>query len=108
MSEEYTIEEIDLTEDFARHIYDWYSESYIVSHPLSRADFVRGNNQRVQAIFDDLKELNYLIEERKTSQIISHYGWMDEEAKELIPQSIIDYIENLKTTISLSENDEEF
>jgi hypothetical protein len=108
MSEEYTFEDIELTEDFARYIYDWYCENIIVNHPLSRADFVRANNQRVQVIFDDLKELNYLIEERKTDQIISHYGWMNEEAKELVPQNIVDHIEKLKAEYTLIKNNDDF
>ena len=108
MSEEYTFEEIELTEDFARYIYNWYCENMIVNHPLSRVDFVRANNQRVQAIFDDLKELNYLIEERKTHQILSHYGWMNEEAKELVTSNIIDYIEKLKAEADLIEKNDDF
>lgn len=108
MSEEYTFEEIELTENFAKFIYDWYCENRIVNHPLSRADFVRANNQRVQAIFDDLKELNYLIEERKTDRIISHYGWMDEEAKELVPVEVVDYIEKLKAEVTFIESNDDF
>ena len=108
MSEEYTFEEIELTEDFARYIYDWYTENYIINHPLSRADYVRANNQHIQSIFDDLKELNYLIEERKTHQIISHYGRMNEEAKELIPSDVINHIERLKAETALIEKDDNF
>jgi hypothetical protein len=108
MSEEYTLEEIELTEDFSRYIYDWYCENMVISHPISRADFVRANNQRVQVIFDDLKELNYLIEERKTDQIISHYGWMNEEAKELVTPGIIDHIEKLKAEVALIEKNNDF
>ena len=108
MSEEYTIEEIELTEGFAKYIYDWYNESYIVNHPLSRADYVRANNQRVQSIFNDLKELNYLIEERKSNEILNHYGWMEEEAKELIPQSIIDHIEKLRSEVAFIEKNDDF
>jgi hypothetical protein len=108
MSEEYTIEEIELTEDFGRYIYNWYNENYIVNHPMSRADFVRASNQRVRSIFNDLKELNYLIEERKHNEVVSHYGWLYDEVKELIPQSIIDHIESIDTTVSSTENDDDF
>jgi hypothetical protein len=108
MSEEYTIEEIELTEDFGRYIYNWYSENYIVNHPLSRADYVRANNQRVRSIFNDLKELNYFIEERKHNEVLSHYGWLDDEAKELIPQTVIDHIKNIDTTSLTTDNDEDF
>ena len=108
MSEEYTIEEIELTEDFAKHIYNWYNENFIVSHPLSRADYVRANNQRVQSVFSDLKELNYLIEERKHNETVSHYGWLDDETKELIPQSIIDHIEKLRSEVALIEKNDDF
>ena len=108
MSEEYTIEEIELTEDFGRYIYNWYNENYIVNHPMSRADFVRANNQRVRSIFNELKELNCLIEERKHSEVANHYGWMDDEVKELVPQYIVDHIKNIDTTVFALENDEDF
>ena len=108
MSDDYTLDEILLVEDYAKFVYDWYVENKIVQHALSRADYVRGHNQRIQVIFDDLNELRYLLEERKVDQIISHHAWMDEEAKELTPQSIIDYIENLKAEASLIEKDDEF
>jgi hypothetical protein len=108
MSGEYTIEEIELTENFSMFIYNWYCENKIINHPLSRADFVRANNQRVQVIFDDLKELNYLIEERKTNEVISHYGWMNEEAKELVPLEIINHIEKLKAENDFIEKNDDF
>lgn len=108
MSNEYTFEEIELTENFAKFIYDWYCENRIVNHPLSRADYVRANNQRIQVIFEDLKELNYLIEERKIDQIISHYGWMDDEAKELVPFEIVEHIDKLKAGAALIENNDNF
>jgi hypothetical protein len=108
MSDEYTMEEIELTENFAKFIYDWYCSNKIINHPLSRADYVRANNQRVQVIFDDLKELNYLLEERKHSEAISHYGWMDEEAKELVPFEIVEHIDKLKAEAALIENNDDF
>ena len=107
MSEEYTIEEIELTENFSKHIYNWYCENRIADHPLSRADYVRGHNQRIESIFSDLKELLYLIEERKYDQVISHYGWMEDEAREVLTQDIIDYLEKLKIeTASIEKNDD--
>jgi hypothetical protein len=108
MSEEYTLEEIELTEDFGRHIHNWYCENRIVDHPLSRADYVRANNQRVQVIFNDLKELNYLIEERKYNEALSHHGWMDDEARELVTQPIIDWLEKHRVQVDLIEKNDDF
>lgn len=108
MSEDYTIEEIELTENFGKHIYNWYCENRIVNHPLSRADYVRGHNQRIETIFSDLKELIYLIEERKYNEAISHYGWMEDEAKELLTQDVIDYLEKLKIETALIEKSDDF
>jgi len=108
MSEEYTIEEIELTEDFGRYIYNWYNENYIVNHPMSRADYVRANNQRVRSIFNDLKELNYLIEERKNNDVLNHYGWLDNEVKEVITQPILDHIEKLRSEAALIEKNDDF
>jgi len=108
MSKEYSIEEIELTENFSRHIYDWYCENRIVNHPLSRADYVRGHNQRIETIFSDLKELIYLIEEQKYDEAVSHYGWMEDEARELLTQDIINYLENLKNETALIEKNDDF
>lgn len=108
MSEEYTLEEVLLTEEFGKYIYDWYVENRIINHPLSRADFVRGHNQRINVIFSDLKELKYLIEERKTNELVSHYGWMGEKAKELVPQEIVEYIQKLSLEASLIDKEDEF
>ena len=108
MSDEYTIEEIELTENFSKHIYNWYCENRIVDHPLSRADYVRGHNQRVESIFSDLKELTYLIEEQKYEQAISHYGWMEDEARELLTQDVIDYLEKLRIETTPIEKNDDF
>lgn len=108
MSDEYTLEEIELTEEFNKHIYNWYVENRIINHELSRADYVRGHNQRINAIFSELNELCYLIEERKNNEAISHYGWMDDEARELVTSNIVDYIEKLKAETSLIEKDDDF
>jgi len=108
MSEEYTLEEIELTEEFNKHIYNWYVQNRIINHELSRADFVRGHNQRVKAIFSELSELCYLIEERKSNEAICHYGWMEEEAKELVTQEIVAYLEKLKAETAIIENNDDF
>lgn len=108
MSEEYTIDEINLTEEFNKHIYNWYVENRIINHELSRADYVRGHNQRVKAIFSELSELCYLIEERKSNEAICHYGWMDEEAKELVTREIINHLEKLKLETTSIERDDDF
>jgi hypothetical protein len=108
MSDEYTLDEIILTEDFARTTYDWYNTNKIINHALSRADFVRAHNQRINSIFTDLNELRYLIEERKSNEAISHYGWMDEEAKELVPEEIVKHIEKLRRETALIDKNDEF
>jgi hypothetical protein len=108
MNEEYPLEEVLLIEDFSKTIYDWYCTNKIVNHALSRADFVRAHNQRIQSIFSDLNELRYLLEERKANEAISHYGWMDEEAKELVPGIIVEYIEKLNSEASLTDNEDDF
>jgi hypothetical protein len=101
----YSLEEVVMTEEFAKATYDWYCENRIINHELSRAEFVRAHNQRIEFIFSDLNELRYLIEEQKHNEAVCHYGWMDEEAKELVPQAVVDY---LKTVDSHTENVEEF
>jgi len=108
MSNEYTLEEIELTEDFSKLIYNWYCENRIVKHSLSRADHVRAHNQQVEFTFSDLKELCYLLEERKINEAISHYGWMNEEAKEVVPLYVVEYLEKLKAETSFAENDDDF
>ena len=108
MSDKYTFEEIELTENFARTTYDWYCENRIVNHALSRADYVRAHNQRINVIFTDLNELRYLLEERKNDEAISHYGWMDEEAKDLVPVDVVEHIEKLKAEASLIDKNDEF
>lgn len=108
MSEDYTIEEIELTENFSKHVYNWYCENRIVDHPLSRADYVRGHNQRIEVIFSDLKELIYLIEERKYDEAVSHYGWMEDEARELLTQDVVDYLEKLKSETTPIEKNDDF
>lgn len=108
MSDEYTIEEIELTENFGKHIYNWYCENRIVDHPLSRADYVRGHNQRIVSIFSDLKELLYLIEEQKYDEAVSHYGWMEDEARELVTQDVIDYLEKLRIETTPIEKNDDF
>jgi hypothetical protein len=107
MSEEYSLEEIELTEDFSRTIYNWYCENRIVNHALARADFVKGHNQRVNSIFQDLNELRFLIEERKTTEALCCYSCMGEEVLELIPQTIVDHLEKLKTEHALIENNDD-
>lgn len=108
MNEEYPLEEVLLIEDFSKTIYDWYCTNKIVNHTLARADFVRAHNQRIQSIFSDLNELRYLLEERKANEAISHYGWMDEEAKEIVPNDIVEYIEKLNSEASLTDNEDDF
>jgi len=108
MNNEYSLEEIELTEEFNKHIYNWYVQNRIINHELSRADFVRGHNQRVKAIFSELSELCYLIEERKSNEAICHYGWMEEEAKELVTQEIVAHLEKLKAETAIIENNDDF
>jgi len=107
MSEEYTLEEIELTEDFARSTYNWYCENRIINHTLARADYVKGHNQRVNSIFQDLNELRFLLEERKTTEALCCFGCMDEETLELIPQAVVDYLERLKAENALIENNDD-
>ena len=103
--DEYTLEEIELTEDFSRHIVNWYKENFIVEHSLSRADFVRANNQRIQAIFDDLKHLLYYLEERNHTQAINLWRSLDSEAKEIIPENVIEHINTIQPE-SIQEEDD--
>jgi hypothetical protein len=108
MSEEYTLEEVILVDEFAKFIYDWYVENRIIQHAITRADYVRGHNHHTKLIFDDLNELRFLLEERKVNEAISHYGWLDEEVRELVPQSIVDYINKLKEETLPVEEDDDF
>jgi hypothetical protein len=93
----FLFEEIELTEGFSKHIYDWYVENKIINHPLSRADYVRAHNQQIQSIFDDLKELLYCLEKRDSNAILNSWGLMDEEIRELVPFSVIDYIDKIRS-----------
>jgi len=109
MSEEYTIEEIELTEGFAKHIYDWYVANRIVNHALSRADYVRAHNQRIQSIFSDLRELNFLIEQRDYNGILNTWAFMDEETREIVPFHVIDYIDKIRSDHPyVEQNDDGF
>jgi len=97
MSKEYTIEEIELTEDFSRHICNWRNENFIVNHPLSRADYVRSNNQHVQLVFNELKELLHFLEEQDHNRVLNLWGLMDEETRELVPFQVVDYIDKIRS-----------
>jgi hypothetical protein len=93
---DFSLEEILMTEEFSQHIYRWWNENKIIKHALSRADYVRQHNQHIQVIFDDLKELNYLLESGKYTEAVCHYGWMDDEAKALVTPAVVNFIEKQK------------
>lgn len=109
MNKTYTFEEIEMTEDFSRHISNWRNENFIVNHPLSRADYVRANNQHVQIIFNDLKELLHFLEEKDNNRVLNLWGFLDEEAKELVPFSVVDYIDKIRSEHQYEEQkDDDF
>ena len=103
----YTFEEIELTEDFSRHICNWRNENYIVNHALSRAEYVRENNQRVQLVFNELKELLHFLEEQDYNRVLNLWGLMDEEIRELVPFQVVDYIDKIRSEYYYEEQKED-